>query len=199
VPVAGADGLAVGPRWLAWRLAAPDRLEVLDLSDPAGAPHTIATAGASASLSRPSLDGDLLVYAVDGRQSSTIQSVNLATSAHGTLRRDLRGLLSAPAVRAGRLLYVRTSALRQQLLRGAARPRRARRDRVLLSIRSTTRRDSGDEPGYSPQGRLAPDRHSHPRKPAAYSLWTTALTTKAAYVTRLRRNGHTADIVRIGL
>ena len=199
VPAAGADAVAVGARWLAWRRPGPHHLDVLDLADPAATPRTVAEVPAPASLSRPSLDGDRLVYAVAGRRGSTIRAVNLATGRRTVLRRTQRALLAQPSLRAGTLLYVRASALHQQLLRGPARLQRPERDRELLRIRSTSRRDSGHEHGYSEQGRLPEDRHRRPLRPARYLLWTTALTTKAAYVTRLRRNGRTADIVRVQL
>lgn len=197
--VAGADALAVSARWLAWRTPGPDRLAVLDLADQAATPRTVADVPAPASLSRPSLDGDRLAYAVAGRRGSAIRALNLATGRRTVLRRTARALLAEPSLRAGRLLYVRVSARHQQLLRGPARLRRPERDRELLRIRSTTRRDAGREHGYSHHGRLPEDRHRRPLRPARYVLWTTALTTKAAYVTRLRRNGRTADIVRVRL
>ena len=196
----GADALAVGDRWLAWRTAGPDRLWVLDLADPAGAPRPVASVPAPASLGRPALEGNALVYAVAGRRGSRIRLVDLATGRLRSLRRSSRGaLLTQPSLRGGRLLYVRASALHQQLLLGPARLRSVSRDAELLRIRSTTRRDAGHAKGYSRQGRLTEDRHVRPLRPARYSLWTTALSTRAAYVTRLRRDGRTADIVRLQL
>src|SRR2546423_2702380 len=121
VPVSGADAVAVSARWLAWRVPGPDRLDVLDLADPAATPRTVADVPAPASLSRPSLDGDRVAYAVAGRRGSAIRSIDLATGRRTVLRRTKRGLLAQPSLRAGRLLYVRASALHQQLLRGPAR------------------------------------------------------------------------------
>src|SRR2546423_76310 len=44
VPVSGADSVAVSARWLAWRVPGPDRLDVLDLADPAATPRCGASA-----------------------------------------------------------------------------------------------------------------------------------------------------------
>src|SRR4051794_22322916 len=75
----GADALAVGPRWLAWRAGGPERLLVLDLADPAAAPRTVTRVPDPATLSRPTLDADVLAYAVAGRTGSTIRSLDLAS------------------------------------------------------------------------------------------------------------------------
>jgi len=199
VAAPGADGVAVSARWLAWRTPGPDRISVLDLSDPAAAPRVVADVPSPASLSRPALDGDLLAYAVVGPSGSAIRAVNLATGRATVLRREPRTQLTQPALRSGFLLYVRASAHHQQLLRGPARRQRVRRDAQLLVVRSTTRRDAGHDPGHTTQGRLPVDRHRKPLRPARYTLWSTALTARAAYVTRLRRDGQTADIVRLQL
>jgi len=196
---APADAVAVSDRWLAWRTPGPDRLHVLDVSDPAASPRTVASTSAAGSLSRPSVDGDVLVYALATPRGSEIRAVNLRSGRATTLRRQRGALLSQPAVRAGSLLYVRVTDTHQQLLRGPARRRSVRRDAPLLTIRSTTQRDAGDERGYSPQGRLPLDQRRHPLRPSRYVLWSTALTTKAAYVTRLRTDRRAPDIVRIQL
>jgi hypothetical protein len=192
VPVAGADALAVGPRWLAWRLANPDRIQVLDLADPAATAVTISETASPDSLSRPALDNDLLVYAVATRSGSVIRGHDLATGASRPLRREKRVLLSGPSVLGGRILYVRTSSTSQQLLMGPAQPRRAGDDRRLLKLRSTTRRDRGFQRGHSRQGRLGIDRRRRPLRPSRYRLWSTALGEDVAYVTRLRRSGRGA-------
>jgi len=190
--------VAVSQRWLAWRAKAPDRISVIDLNDPVAAPRTVATANAPASVSRPSLDGDVLVFALAGLTGSKIRSIDLATGAVGTLRTARRALLSQPSIHAGRLLYVRASARHQQLLQGAAVPRSGAIDRELLRIRSTTQRDRGHDEGHTTQGRLGEDRRRTPVHAARYVLWSTALGDQAAFVTRLR-NGTTADIVRVQL
>ena len=199
LPIAGADAVAVSQRWLAWRATEPDRISVVDLNDPSAAPRTVASVTTPASVSRPSLDGDVLVFALASRTSSRIRAVDLATGAVSTLRTARRALLSQPSLRAGRLLYVRASARHQQLLRGAALPSTGSHDAQLLRIRSTTQRDHGHQEGYSKQGRLGEDRRHTPVHPSRYVLWSTALGDQAAFVTRLRRNGRTADIVRVQL
>jgi hypothetical protein len=127
--------------------------------------------------------------------------VNLATGSTTTLRRATRGaLLTQPSLEGGRLLYVRATQASQQLLLGPALPRASSaRDRRLLRARPMTRRDAGHQDGYSTQGRLKEDRHAHPLAPARYELWSTTLTPATAYVTRLRRGGRTADVVRVQL
>jgi hypothetical protein len=196
----GADAVAVGPRWLAWRAAEPDRLVTLDLLDPAATPKTVARVPSPATLSRPSLDGDVLGYAVAARRESVIRALNLATGLEQRLRRATRGaLLSQPALRDGRLLYVRATDAHQQLLLGPAVPRASAGDRQLLRVRSTTQRDAGHDAGHTTQGRLGEDRHARPLRPAQYSLWSTALAPGAAFVTRLRVSGRSADIVRLQL
>jgi hypothetical protein len=163
-------------------------------------PRTIARVPAPASLSRPSIDGDVLVYAVAGRGGSRIRSLDLVTGLLRSLRRSSRGaLLTQPALRGGRLLYVRATHANQQLLIGVTGLRSTARDRVLLRVRSTTERDSGHQHGYSTQGRLGEDRLPRPRRAASYMLWTTALTVDAAYVTRTRLHERTADILRLQL
>ena len=196
VAAPGADAIAVSARWLAWRMPGPDRLDVLDLSDPAATPHTLERVPAPATISRPALDGDQLAYAVAGRRGSTIRLRNLAAGgAPAVLRRGPRVLLDNPALLGGSLLYVRASARHQELLVGPATP--GARDRTLLRYRFTTGRDRGYQPGYSKQGRLPEDKLARPLRPSKYVLWTTALSEQAAYVTRLRRAGGAPDLVRV--
>ena len=153
-----------------------------------------------ATLSRPSLDGDVVAYAVAGRTGSVIRTLDLVSGRPAALRSASRSvLLSQPSLHDGLLLYVRATRAHQQLLLGAATPRKTGRDRQLLRIRSTTRRDAGHDEGHTTQGRLHEDRHARPLRPAGYTLWSTALTAATAYVTRLRRSGRTADIVRLQL
>jgi hypothetical protein len=200
VSAPGADAVAVGERWLAWRASEPERLVTLDLADPAAVPRAVARVPSPATVSRPSLDGDVLAYAVAGRTGSAIRTLNLATGVTAALRDADRGvLLTQPALSAGRLLYVRTTRAHQQLLLGAAVRRRSESDHELLRIRSTTQRDAGHDNGHTTQGRLLEDRHVRPLRAARYSLWSTAMTAATAYVTRLRRDGRTADIVRLQL
>jgi cytochrome c biogenesis protein CcdA len=192
----GADAIAVGTRWLVWRMPAPDRLDALDLSDPSAVPRTLERVPAPATISRPALDGDLLAYAVAGRRGSTIRLRNLASGGKPTvLRSGARVLLDNPALAAGALLYVRASARHQELLLGPASP--GGRDRTLLRYRFTTGRDAGHQAGYSHQGRLPEDKLPRPLKPSKYVLWTTALSDRAAYVTRLLRAGGAPDLVRV--
>jgi hypothetical protein len=196
VAAPGADAVAVSDRWLVWRAPAPDRLFVVSLTEPGAPVRVLARAPAPASLSRPAVDGDLLAYGVADNGGSSIRALDLAGGAPATLRATGRGgLLTQPALSAGRLLYVRATHAHQQLLVGPARP--GARDREVLRVRSTAARDAGHERGHTTQGRLGEDRRARPLPPARYALWTTALAPAVAYVTRLRRDGRTADIVRM--
>jgi hypothetical protein len=197
IPVTGLDALAVDDRWLAWRQPNPDRVFALDLLDPAAQPIRVATARLPSTLSRPSVEGNRIVYAYASRRRSFIRIVTLPSRRLRTLRRARRELLIQPSLRSRTLVYVRGTPTSQELRLGPARLRRVTSDRRLLRVRSTVRRDAGREPGHTTQGRHERDKHSRPLTPAAYMLWATALTTEAAFVTRLRPDGVTADILRV--
>ena len=109
-------------------------------------------------------------------------------------------MLSNPATDGVQLLYVRATGRTQELRLGPLGKQRVARDRVLLVQPSPGQRDVEHEPGKT--------RHSTAPLPplarpgVADTLWTTALTSTHAYVTRLRtsrRTGRTADILRVPL
>jgi hypothetical protein len=198
VGVRDATQLAVSSHWLAWRGVRPgggDHLYAVAL--PAlGRVHLVAGAGGREHISRPTLAGNRLVYAVATTRSSRIVARNLATGTSSNVLRSTLAQLGQPALRGNRLLFVQatycTQRLRLVALHGRHRPR------TLLRIGSTARRDRGRDPGYSTVGSepsYCPRRTPH-RTVAV--LWTTALAPGAAYVTLLRP-GIGATLARVVL
>jgi hypothetical protein len=158
----------------------------------------VAVTTGSTQIGQPSIDGGTLVFATSGG-GSRIVAVDLDQGKPTTLRRGHFGVIvSNPSLRAGRLLYVRTSARTQELRLGRAR---AGRERVLYRIAATARRDRGYDRGKRPLR-----HHYRPKNPppgqrgaTTTTLWTTALTDTEAYVTRLRsrRGGTSPSILRV--
>ena len=136
---------------------------------------------------------------------SRIEEIYLPTQRRTTLRtvRDGAQLLN-PSEEGGELLYVSASAERQQLLIGPRRARRGDRDRRLLSMPATVRRDAGHEPGRRRHDEGYP-RHRAPRLPqrapagVEVTLWSTALAPGAAYVSRMRRTTRATSTVILRL
>ncbi len=113
----------------------------------------------------------------------------LPTGQRSTLRREPRALLLNPSAGGGGLLYVRSTYQRQRLKLGPLRSRAPKHDRTLYSTVPTGRRDAGHEPGKEHH------RHGHPQKlpprpgrGVGITLWSTALSPEAAFVTRLRQD-----------
>jgi hypothetical protein len=120
VTAPNADGVAVSAGWLAYRIGhrSGDTILARRLSDPAnpGPPKTIARGGGFAQLSRPALDGSLLVFARNSRIASSIVKRRLAARhGHTILRSRFVGLFN-PAVRGGRIAYVRDTRGRDRLM-----------------------------------------------------------------------------------
>jgi hypothetical protein len=91
---------------------------------------------------------------------------------------------------------VRATYQRQELVRGSLSRRNARRDRVLYRTVPTGRRDSGHDPGHAHDPGHRPPRWRRPPPGIHDTLWTTALSANAAYVTRLRQlTGHPVQTV----
>ena len=200
LPAPGADAIAVGQGWVAWRAREGDQdvLFASPLPPAVPAPQRVAAGGAAVQLGRPALAGSRLLFHVAGASSSRIDQIDLATGGRTTLRRQPRTLLLNPSAHGSRLLYVRATFQRQQLRIGALRTRSVRRDRALYGLVPTGRRDAGHEPGEQHKA------HGHPKKlpprpprGVAYTLWSTALDGGAAYVTRLRQD--TGEPVRATL
>ncbi|MEA2311224.1 MAG: hypothetical protein QOE28_1192 [Solirubrobacteraceae bacterium] len=190
LPATGADAVAVSAGWVAWRQreGSTDVLVASPLPPAAPAPRRVASAGSPAQLGRPSLDASRLLFHVAGRSSSRIVQIDLPTGKRATLRTQARALLLNPSALGGKLLYVRSTYQRQQLLLGRLAPASTSGDRALFGIVPTGWRDAGYEPGAEHH------KHGYPMKMPPRpklgvhdTLWSTALTAGAAYVTRLRQ------------
>ncbi len=203
----GAEEPALSTRWLAWRAREPggDVLRALDLQAPDQPPFDIRRVKAPDRLGRPSLDGDRVVFHLGQRAVSRIEEIYLPTRRRTTLRtgRDGAQLLN-PSEEGGMLLYVRSSAERQQLLLGPRRARAGTRDASLLTTHATIRRDAGRErsrrrhvEGYP--GRRAPRLPERAPAGVTVTLWSTALAPGAAYVSRMRRTASGSSNVIVQL
>jgi hypothetical protein len=129
-----------------------------------------------------------VVFHVATPHGSRIVEYDLQTSTSRVLRRTTSALLTNPSLLGGRLLYVRQTDLSQMLELGPAQPGAA--DRALYRLGAPAVHDSGHDRGYSRVTRTL-----HPPT-ASWTLWTTALSTRRAYVTLLpRRVGGQPKIV----
>jgi len=185
VPAPGADALAVSAAWVAWRAreAAGDALYAAPLAG--GGARLVARAP---ELGRPALEGDRLAYHVAAATGGQIVIADLAAGTFATVRSERRALLLNPSLLDGRLLYVRALFSRQELRIGPQTKRGPRRDRQLWTTVPTGRRDAGHEPGDRHKRHGQPHKlWRRPRRGLSLTLWTTALTEDAAYVTRLRQ------------
>ena len=199
----GAEEPAISDRWLVWRARdeGGDVLRAVELAAPQEPQRVLRRVSAPDRIGRPSLDGDRVVYHVARRSYSRLEEEHLPTGRRVVLRRGREGnQLLNPSLRDGRLLYVRSSARRQEVLLGDRRGG----DRRIYSTLPTTRRDAVREPGRSrhgagyPRGR-APRLPARPRAGNAVTLWSTALDDDRAYVTRQRRSGDRTTTVILRL
>ena len=190
LPVA-ADSVAVSGSWVAWRTSEEGRDALYASALPPAAPavRRVAVADSSTTLGRPALAGDRLLFHVAGASRARIDEIRLGSGMRSTLRSAPRALLLNPSSDGHRLLYVRSTFQRQQLRIGLLTRRAVRRDRSLYGTVPTGRRDEGHEPGK------AHEKHGWPRKlpprpkPGVnVTLWSTALASGSAYVTRLRQD-----------
>jgi hypothetical protein len=180
----GVDKLAVSDRWLVYRRrrAGGDELYARPLAALASG-RRIARMSHDGQLSRPSLAGDTVVFGAASTRGSEIVALNLRRRRRRTVRSSSTSQLLNPSTRAGRLLYVKVSRCRQSLRLTRIS---GRRERVLLSLPSTARRDAGHEPGHTGQGSEPTRCPGGSRGPGGAVLWSTALTSSVAYVTILR-------------
>ena len=121
VPTPGADALAVSQRWLAYRAKLKDGgdgIFVRSIAAPGayGALQTLATIGAPAQLSPPSVDGSVLLYGIARPRGSQIVQRVLGTRKRRTLVRSGSALLFNPAVKGRSFAYVRTQGSRSKLM-----------------------------------------------------------------------------------
>lgn len=184
VPAPGADAIAVSEDWVAWRARDGDRDTIVAAPLPAGPPRLVLRLE---ELGRPALDGNRLAFHAAGRRGGRIVLADLAKGTRSVVRRERRAQLLNPSLRNGRLLYVRAHYRRQELRMGPPRRRRPRRDRRVWSTRPTGRRDKGYEPGRKATRHNDDKLWPRPRQGSTFTLWTTALSGEAAYVTRLRQ------------
>jgi hypothetical protein len=193
VPAPGVDAVGLSDQIVTWR--APDAtgrdVVYAKALTPEAAVVTVATARDSGSLGRPSADGTHVVFDSQSPTASRILDRDVATGVLAVLRRARTGdgLLLAPDVDAGRLVYVRSTARRQQVRLGAAIPDAA--DRTIFATTPTARRDKGYEDGKHEHHAGYPDGKRPVLPPAppyglTVTLWNTALDGTTAYVTRVR-------------
>jgi hypothetical protein len=139
VDAPGADAIAISDNWLAYRApsGSGDVIFVRYIANTAapGSPVPVAGATGAAQLSRPALEGNLLLYGVASPAGSRIVQRVLGTRKHRALVSSRRLLLFHPSVSGKAFSYVRTDARRSRLMV------RSRHDRgpgrVLLSVKGS--------------------------------------------------------------
>jgi hypothetical protein len=183
--VPGVRKLAVSRQWLVYSTATEIRVQTL--SDPSQS-RLVEKTKRPASLGRPALGVDLVVFHRATDTGSWITAVNVVSGTRLRLRYSRDDQLLNPSVFAGQLLYVRASRCSQQLRIG---PLRGGREHVLYEIGPLAGQDAGHERRHTRQGERLPCPFRP--KPTAKMLWTTALSPTTAYVTvlRPRRGGRT--------
>ena len=198
----GAGMLALSDSLLAWRArdaAGTDRIWVVASGQ---APRLLLEQPAPEELGRPALLGGRLLCHVAGPAGSRLIGVDTATGVQELLRAEPGAQLSNPATDGALLLYVHATGRAQELRVGTLEPLAPADDEVLLVHASSGARDREREPGrrrHRHQG-LRPALPPRAAPGVVDTLWTTALTTGSAYVTRLhvaRGAPRTADILRV--
>ncbi len=187
LPAVNVDAIAVSPTWVAYRdqgVHGEDNLIAVSLANPAERRY-VAGSRLPGEIGRPALDRETVVFTVDTPKRDTIEAMNLATGVRHVLRysSSTTGLLN-PALLHGRLLYERVDRCAQELRLGPVGS--VRRDRVLLRLASTARRDRGYEPGYEANWNSAsrcPNRSAGAGSDTR--LGPAALSATAAYVTEI--------------
>jgi hypothetical protein len=190
LPVARLTALAVSDSWVVYRedgARGGESLVGVSLLDPAQR-RSIAGARLAGELGRPTLDGARVLFTVDTPRRSAIETMNLNTGARRVLRSATVGaLLMNPVSLHRRLAYERVNRCAQELRIGSWRA--DRRDRVLLRLSSTVRRDPGYQRGYEHAYNSA-SRCSNRRtgRGIATRLGPTALSSSTVYVTEEPRD-----------
>jgi hypothetical protein len=187
-PAPGAGVIAVTGSLLAWRARDAAGTDRIFVQADGGEPRLLLESPAPQELGRPALrDGQLLCH-VAGPAGSRLYAVDVETGTRRVLRSERGAMLSNPSTDGERVLYVRATGRTQQLRVGPVVPAGTDADEVLLVHASPGRRDREAEPGLR--------RHRHgPRRPTKLppraapgvvdTLWSTALTSATALVTRL--------------
>jgi hypothetical protein len=201
----GAGVLAVSDALLAWRSHDPAAgVDRIWIAAPGAPPRPLLELAAPEELGRPVLIGARLLCHVAGPAGSRLIAVDTATGAQEILRTEPGAQLTNPATDGTFLLYVHATGRAQELRIGPIAPAAPGDDDVALVHPSSGRRDREHEPGrkrHRHQGRRPP-LPPRARPGVVDTLWTTALTPEAAYVTRVRaRKGaqRRADILRVPL
>jgi hypothetical protein len=187
-PVPGADAFAFDEQWIVWRQGA----RLLARARGLGLTEIVHDGAAGDDVGPPSLHRDRVVFHVATARGSEILEHRLTDGRRLTLRRAPAGsLLVQPTLKGRDLLYVRSSRAGQELRLGRATERPVLKDRVLYATTPTARRDDGHEPGLRPHthrgagGWAVPRQPARPREGVTATLYSTALTRAAAYVTRV--------------
>ena len=186
--ISGVQKIALSGRWLAYRRRArgSDLLQAQPLVG-RGAIRTIARAGGTVSMGRPSIYGDTVVFHLAGRSGSSVLAYDVRRRRLRAVRRSRTAQLTHPTILGSRLLYVAASRCAQELRLG--RLATTRRERVLMRIGSTALRDRGHSRGHTGQGSEAGRCPRGSPARTTMMLWTTALSFRRAYVTQLRPRG----------
>jgi hypothetical protein len=120
VGAAGADAVAVSGEWLAYRRreGGRDVLEAVGISDPLspGPAQRIAAAASPNQVGRPSIDGDTVAWATAQSDVSRIWKRDLDGRKNKVVAGARFALLSNPAIDGRRLIYVRSTGGRDQLV-----------------------------------------------------------------------------------
>src|SRR4051812_5409630 len=183
--IPGVQKLAVSRSWLVYRT--PTEIHVRPVTA-TGPGRTVERVKEPATMGRPALGVDLVVFHRATATGSWITGVNVVSGKRLRLRYSSDDQLLNPSLLAGQLLYVRASRCSQQLVLGRLR---GGHDRVLYKLGPLAGQDAGHEHHHTSQGEHLPCAHK-PRVTAKV-LWTTALSPTTAYVTVLRpaRGGRT--------
>lgn len=180
----GVTAIAASGPWVVWRRdrrGGGDELVAARLPGLSDARIVAATAGV-AQLSRPSLDGAALVFALNRPTRSQVQLVNLETRERRVLR-STRTLAQYrdPSIRGERLLMVVAGYCRQDLRLEPLT--RATGGVTLLRFGTTALRDRGHTPGRTMVGSYASRCPALSPKRTQEVLDATAMSYAEAYVT----------------
>jgi hypothetical protein len=132
----GADAIGISDAWLAFRASSADgdAIYVRNIANPAAptAALQVASQGGAGQLSRPAVEGNILLYGMATPGGSRIVQRVIGTPKQRILVRSGRMLLFDPAVNGRFFAYVRTDARRSRLM--VRRRHSHGPGRVLLSL-----------------------------------------------------------------
>jgi hypothetical protein len=136
IPASGADAVAVSDLWLAYRTSGGggDAIFIRYIANPVAPapPLQIASQGGAGQLSRPAIEGRVVLYGLATPRGSRIVQRVMGTHKHRALVRSPRLLLFNPSANGRSFAYVRADARRSRLM---VRKRHAHgAGRVLLSL-----------------------------------------------------------------